>query len=334
MQPAAEPTTIRRLSRTAHAIFAMLAGMQLDLFTPLTDGPMTAAQLAAALDVDPAKLGLLLYQLVNTGLLAVENGRFANTEEADQFLVRGKPAYMGGAHAAWSEFWAAELKTAASIRTGRAQGKHDYARMTEEELAAILRGFHTGTSGNGWELAQRYDFAPVQSVIDVGGGSGGMGIALAQAYPHLRVTVADLPNVVPITRRFIREAGLEDRVEAIAADVVHEPPTGTYAAAVMRAFLQVLSPDEARAALRNVGEAVRPGGKIYIVGNILDDSRLAPTHSVAMNMVFLNFYDGGQAYTESEHRAWLAEAGFVHFRNEAAMADGTGVCIAERGTPT
>lgn len=173
MQPAIEPTTIRGLSRTAHAIFAMLAGMQLDLFTPLADGPMTTAQLAAALGVDPGKLGLLLYQLVNTGLLIVEDGRFANTDEADQFLVRGKPTYMGGAHGAWSEFWAAELKTAASIRTGRAQGKHDYSRMAEEDLAAILGGFHTGATGNGRELAQRYDFAPARSIMMSAAGRAG-----------------------------------------------------------------------------------------------------------------------------------------------------------------
>ncbi len=28
-------------------------------------------------------------------------------------------------------------------------------------------------------------------------------------------------------------------------------------------------------------------------------------------MAFLNLYDHGQAYTESEHRQWLADAGFV-----------------------
>lgn len=126
---------------------------------------------------------------------------------------------------------------------------------------------------------------------------------------------------------------MEDRVEAIAVDLLHEAPVGRYDVAVMRAFIQVLSPDEARSALRNVGEAVRPGGTIYIVGNILDDTHLTPAHSVAMNMVFLNFYDGGQAYTESEHRTWLSEAGFVHFRNEVAMVDGTGMCVAERADP-
>jgi len=41
----------------------MLAGMQLDVFTPLKDGPMSGARLADALDVPQEKLRPLLYPL-------------------------------------------------------------------------------------------------------------------------------------------------------------------------------------------------------------------------------------------------------------------------------
>jgi hypothetical protein len=42
----------------------MLAGLQLDVFTPLQGGPLTTAQLAEAVGVGPARLRLLLYALV------------------------------------------------------------------------------------------------------------------------------------------------------------------------------------------------------------------------------------------------------------------------------
>ena len=103
--------------------------MKLDLFTPLNDGPLTAAELAATLQVDAEKLSMLLYVLVVTGLLAVEEGRFANTAEAATFLVRGKPAYMGSVHTIWTELAEARLKTAESIRTGVPQAQHDYSAM-------------------------------------------------------------------------------------------------------------------------------------------------------------------------------------------------------------
>jgi hypothetical protein len=42
------PNVINRLRFAADSAFAMMAGMQLDLFTPLKDGPMTAQEIARA----------------------------------------------------------------------------------------------------------------------------------------------------------------------------------------------------------------------------------------------------------------------------------------------
>lgn len=55
---------------------------------------------------------------------------------------------------------------------------------------------------------------------------------------------------------------------------------------------------------------MNPGGIIYIRGDILDDSRVSPMGSVMRNLIYLNLYDEGQAYTETEHRVWLKESGF------------------------
>jgi hypothetical protein len=75
-----------------------------------------------------------------------------------------------------------------------------------------------------------------------------------------------------------------------------------------------MSVEQARRTIRNVGEAVAPGGLIHIIGWALDDTRLAPPPAVDFNLVFLNIYDDGEAYTASEHREWLEAAGFVDFR--------------------
>ena len=65
----------------------MLAGIQLDVFTPLKAGSMTAEQLAAAIGwVYP--ITPLLYALVVAGLLTERDGQFSNSPEANQFLVQ------------------------------------------------------------------------------------------------------------------------------------------------------------------------------------------------------------------------------------------------------
>ena len=53
--PAPRPEIIERLANGAYSAFAMLAGMQLDLFSPLKGGPIGTEQIANAL-VDPIKV--------------------------------------------------------------------------------------------------------------------------------------------------------------------------------------------------------------------------------------------------------------------------------------
>jgi Dimerisation domain len=113
----AQPETINKLRAAVDAGFAMLAGMQLDLFTPLKAAPMTAEQLAAAIRVSPVRLPRLLFALVVAGLLNERDGYFSNTLEANQFLVKGEPSYIGDRHAAIANRWNVLFKTAESIRS-------------------------------------------------------------------------------------------------------------------------------------------------------------------------------------------------------------------------
>jgi ubiquinone/menaquinone biosynthesis C-methylase UbiE len=328
--PAPRPETIEKLANGVYPAFAMLAGMQLDLFTPLKDGPMYAAQLADTLGVGSAKLQPLLYALVVAGLLTVDGERFANTPEANAFLVRGRPTYLGGMQGNFARQWNGTLKTAESIRTGTAQDKIDFSAMSSEAGEAFFRQLHAGALTTGRELVARYDFSSYRTLLDVGGGSGGLAIALTEACPHLHATVVDLPTVTPITQRFVAEAGAAARVQVIPADVVQGPLTGAYEVAVLRAFIQVLSPEQARRALRHISQVIEPGGAIYIIGNaILDNTRTAPFAAVAFSLYLINALDGGQSYTEQEHRNWLTEAGFVGCER-ATLPNGWGIVSAQK----
>jgi len=294
------------------------------LFTPLKDGPMTAEQVASAIGVGPEKLKPLLYALVTARLLTVEGNRFANTEVANRCFVRSSPCCMLGAEQHYSDLWQALLKTAESIRTGVPQAKHDYFSMPSDQLERYIRNMHPETLGYGRDLLARFDLSSCRTLIDVGGGSGGLAMAVTEALPHIQATIVDLPTVTPITKRVIEEAGLENRIQVVAADVTRDPLPGAYDVAVLSAFLQVLSADDARRSLKNIGSVVNPGGSIYIRGlGIIDNSRTSPPDLVGFNLVFINYYDAGQAYTEQEHMDWLTEAGFEGFERIALSEGGS-----------
>ena len=326
------PETIDRLSEVPFASLAMLAGMQLDVFTPLKDGPMTAEQVAGALSVRPDKLRPLLYALTAAGLVTLRGDLFANTAEADHYLVNGKPDYVGLKHVALAYQWDTHLKTAQSIGTGLPQARVDYSAMSPEELESEYARDHLQVIRSGRDLVERYDFSSYRSLADFGGGSGGLSIAVAEACPDIRVTVVDLPGAARIAQGYVEEAGVSDRVRVTTADVVSGPLTGSFDVAVLRAFIQVLSPDNAHRAIMNVSKVIEPGGTIYIIGaGILDDSRVSPPVAVRFGTITLNRFDEGRAYTEQEHREWLDEAGFEAFER-VTLPDGSGIITARRPT--
>lgn len=323
------PTLIFEITSSVHPAFAFLAGAQLDLFSPLGQGPLTTEQLANILEVNAQKLKPLLYALVTSQFLTLENDRFANTEVANHYLVRNSPRYMGSMHELLSKMWEAELQTSASIRTGIPQAKHDYKTASRDELAQIFRGLHPGTIAAAYALLKRYDFSPYHTLLDVGGGSGGLAITIAERHPQIEATIMDLPSVTPIAQEFVDISEASDRIQIVNTDVVQEPIEGSYDVAILRALIQVLGPDQARQALIHVGEAMNPGGHIYIIGAVLDDSRLTPRGTVAFNLLFLNIYDAGEAYTEQEYRDWLDESDFKNVER-VLLPDGNSFITAQK----
>ncbi len=308
----------------------MLAGMQLDVFTPLKDGPLTCAEIADVIGVRSDKLGPLLYALVNADLLTIAQDRFSNTPESDEFLVRGRPRYYGGRHELLSQQWHCAMQTAGSIRDGKPRMKLDFADPTDGKAGVHLpwhnaRGLCLLASRwhHGWLPRVRHIWRILVAVP-----------AALRSVPGLRATIIDLPNAVSAAESFIAEAGLGDRVSMLAGDVVTAPPALHFDAAVVKSVVQVLSRDNANALLRHVGQAMAPGGHIFIVGQMLDDSRTSPAANVGFNLVLLNVYGDGEAFTEGEHRMWLTDAGFGHIVIEAGTMPGGGASlIAARKLP-
>ena len=325
------PNTIESYDNALLPALALLAGRQLDLFTPLKDASLSAEAIAEVLGADVSKLELLLYALVAAGVLTVDTGLFSNTPEANHFLVRGEPNYIGGGRDIdlWAHLLGTVLKTADSVRTGCPQACHDYKNMPAAELERFFRKLHPGALAAGRDLISRYDFSSCRSMLDVGGGSGGLAIAVTEAHPDMYATIVDLPTVIPFTQQFVNESSAKDRFHVLAADVTNDKLTGSYDLAVLKAFTQTLSPNEIRRALKNVSDVIEPGGTVCVLAHILDDSRLSPRETAVFNLVFLNIYEVGQAYTASEYHEWLEEASFGEVER-TYLEGGTSLLVARK----
>ena len=333
--------------------FALLAGLQLGLFTTLDRGSATAIELAGIIGVNKRRLRELLHALTSIQLLKIEQDatptgesatdekevRFRNSVEASRFLVSGKPSYVGGHEDLLAIVWESALKSADSIRAGQPKARKDFARMPEEELARFLGGLHLGAVERGREMASTKWLGNYRRVADIGGGSGGLAIGLAKELPHLQATVFELPSVTNITQKFVSQADVATRIDILPVDFglnsnMHSLDkdciSQKFDAAIMVSFIQVLSPEHAGRAIVKSFDILRPGGFIYIIGvGILDDNRITPVNGSLFNLIFSSIYEDGRSYTISEHRNWLNKAGFKDIKLDE-LSDGTPVIRATK----
>ena len=321
--PPLQPERIHALQAAVAPALALLAGMELDLFSVLGDEACEAAEIAARLRVDKERLERLLFALVLAGVLEHGDGRFRNGAEARAFLVRGRPGFVGGEHELLSELWRADLRTAASIRTAKPAAKHDFSVADEAASAAFLRGLVPSTLAFGRELAAMADFSRFASVIDIGGGPGGALWGLREHHPHLRLTLLELPAGILPARNIAAESA-QAGILFEEGDMVQAPSAATHDAAILKAVVQVLGRAEAGAVIRNAFASLNPNGTLFISGGgILGDDRLSPRHAVFYNLTFMNLYDAGQAYTHTEYAGWLFAAGFTDIAFATMPSGGT-----------
>jgi hypothetical protein len=307
-------------------------GTQLDIFTVLDERPMTTREAATAMNIKSDFIERLLYSLVASEMITVEDGVFANTEEASRYLVKGKPDYLGN-HVLVNPYLKhymvhAGTIMAESLRQGKPAETFNYYEMPFQDLLNAFRGTMPVALKAGKELAKAYDFSEFATVADVGGASGGLAVSLVKAFPRLKATVTDLPSVTPVAVTLLDEQGMPE-IEVLEWDVLEGPCKRSFDAVVLRALIQVLSPAQAAEALINIGKSLNPGGAIYILGHIMDDSRISPPEEVIWYLFNLNWDDHAGFYAEGNFKEMLLDAGFQDIRRDS-LPNGDGVMIAHK----
>ena len=118
-------------------------------------------------------------------------------------------------------------------------------------------------------VAQAYEWQSVDTVIDIGGGSGGVAITLAKAYPRLNITVEDQSHTVSEGKSAL-PLELQDRIQLVERDFFEPRPIEPDAAVKTKTYLlrMVLHnwPDKDVARIiKNLIPSVRAGARLLIM---------------------------------------------------------------------
>jgi predicted O-methyltransferase YrrM len=302
-------------ARGFQASRALLTAVELDVFTALGEGA-TAPEAAARLGADPRATEMLLNALAALGVLTKEHGVFHNTPMAAEYLSDQSPESERAAVLHTAHLWDRWSALTRVVRTGKPVGRRRGAGA-RQWTQAFIAAMHRGARARAPHLVQAVGVEGVRRMLDVGGGSGALSIAFAQAAPELRAEVLDLPEVLPITRRHIRAAGLSGRVTTRPGDLTADAFGQGYDLALVSMICHMLSPEQNRDLFRRVFQALAPGGRIVVQDFILNPDKTAPRMAALFSLNMLTGTEAGASYSEPEYAAWLEEAGFREVRKIA-----------------
>lgn len=299
--------TIDALVDGVYPAMALLAGMELDIFSALADGPVSADEVAESRGLAVLQTRLLLDALVAAGLLVKRAGRYELTAESEDHLVASSPWSRVGSHPLIARLWSASLGMAEVVRSGRPGHPDDYSSMAPEESLTVLRSLRADAVRIATASADQLKLEPGLSVADVGGGGGGAASTFAQLVPGVEATVIELPNVVATSRAILDENGATE-VAVVGADCTVEVP-GSYDRIWSQFVTQTMGPDDTEALITNCAAALRPHGSIHLVNIVVDPIRTTPPRAALFSVPLASLYAGGMAHSSADYERWLASAG-------------------------
>ena len=318
------PDTIMQLGFGFWGSKALLSAVGLGLFSELAEaGALEGEELRERLGLHARSATDFFDALVALGMLEREGGRYANTPEADLFLDRAKPSYIGGmlemGDARLYGFWGSLTE---GLRTGQPQNEakagEDFFGVLyadPQRLAQFARAMSAISTGVAHALAAQFPWQEYGTVIDIGCAEGAVPAHIAMAHEHITGGGFDLPPLEPIFNEYVAGLGLGDRLSFTPGDFFAGPlPEADVL--VMGHILHDWDLEQKRVLLQKAYDALPDGGALIVYEANIDDDRRSNAFGLLMSLNMLIETEGGFDYTGADCRAWMQETGFRESRVE------------------
>jgi len=291
------------VSRAIHTV------AKLGLANHMSFNPMKVKDLAEASDTNPELLGRLLRFLSAYNIFKHEDDSYSLTELSlplrDDAPNSIRDVLCMVDDCWWQAFSCLDLSLKTGISSFTLQHGDDffsYLSKHPDKQTNFDKGMAKLSTFDDNAIAQSYHFSEFLDLIDLGGGRGGLIKALAENYPHIKLTLFDTPTVI----EQLNPDEFPPQVQLVAGDfLAHVPKAEAY---IFKGVLHDFNDQLMLQILNNCYKQIPKDSILFIAEQVLPDNDL-PHPNKTMDIVMMALL-GGRQRTIKEWQKSIEPAGF------------------------
>jgi len=322
------PNTIREFASSFQKSRIILSAFELDIFTNIDESGSTNEQISNTLHLNTHASERLLNSLVSLSFLTKQGNKYFNTEDSFTFLSKKSPEYLGGLMHS-NHLWNTWSNLTQVVKTGKSAHSTEINNRGEDWLFPFINAMHDRATKQAPSQLATINLSGINSVLDIGGGSGAFSMEFINRKPELKATVFDLPNVVPITHKFIDKEGYTSRINTATGDYTSEELPKGFDMTFLSAIIHSNSFEVNQDLIHKCYRALNLNGKIVIQDWIMNNDRTQPISGAIFAINMLVGTEAGDCFTEQEVTNMLTIAGFTNITRKE-FESGLSQMIAEK----
>jgi hypothetical protein len=318
------PENIMKIGSGFWASKILLSAVKFQIFTRLAEKrSMSAKEIKTLLGFKCTDRNVYDYldALTTFGFLKreglLETARYSNDVDADFFLDKNKPTYIGGMLEMLNNrlynFWGnleEGLLSGLPQNEAKSGGSLFEVLYTDadklKEFAHAMSGIQMG---NFTAFAQAFDFSKYKTLVDVGGSAALLSLTVAKHQPHMTCISWDLPAVAPIANETIKKFQLQGRVTTANGDFFKDQfPKADIV--IMGNILHDWDQETKLMLMKKAHDALPEGGAFVAIEAIIDDERNKNVFGMMMSINMLIETGKGFDYTFADFNKWAKKTGF------------------------
>ena len=281
----------------------------------IKDEPKTAEELAAATGAHAPSLFRVLRALASVGVITQEGNQFGGTPLSETLCVNSPNSIrafamteLGEEHyPAWGELLY-------SVRTGgiafdKAFGEPcwEFFRKNPENAQIFNDAMTAMTAQANQAIHAIYEFSGINTIVDVGGGHGGLITGILKKNPNMTGILFDSPQVIEGAKASVAASGVADRLQLAGGDFFQSVPEGGDAI-VMKWIIHDWNDEQSVTIMKNCHRALPENGKLILIEAVVPEtSEPHFAKFIDLNMLVMT---GGRERTEAEFSKLYEAAGF------------------------